>query len=64
MSSPTPRDFNMGPHVFVGPAFLANFGRLWWSTGAYLRVTDLDRASALGDEFGRVWVRTIIGLGF
>jgi hypothetical protein len=59
-----PRPFGLGPHVFVGPTFLAAFGRLWWSTGAYARVTDLDRAVAAGDAFGRFWVRTIIGVGF
>jgi hypothetical protein len=61
---PATRAFNLGPHVYVGPTFLANFGRLWWTTGAYARVTDTERAVMLGDQFGRFWVRTIIGLGF
>jgi hypothetical protein len=55
-------EFNAGPHVFAGPTFLANFGRLWWSTGAYLRATGLSSASAIGDEFGRLWVRTMVGI--
>ena len=59
-----PAPFNDGPHVYVGPAVLASFGRLWWSTGVYGRVTDLDRSTVVGDSYGRVWVRTIIGLGF
>jgi hypothetical protein len=65
-----PRAFNQGPHVYVGPAFMANFGRLWWTTGVYLRVTDFDRAVAVGDmatagdSFGRFWFRTIVGLSF
>lgn len=58
------RGFNLGPHAYVGPAFLASFGRLWWSTGAYLRVTDAGRATQLGDAYGHLWVRTIVGLGF
>ncbi|MEA2696274.1 MAG: hypothetical protein QOI66_545, partial [Myxococcales bacterium] len=37
------RAFNLGPHVFVGPAFLLNFGRVWWATGAYLRVSNFSR---------------------
>jgi hypothetical protein len=56
--------FNEGPHVFVGPAFLASFGRLWWSTGVYGRVTDASRATQVGDSYGHVWARTIIGIGF
>jgi hypothetical protein len=64
VDAPATRVFNLGPHAYVGPTFLANFGRLWWTTGAYARVTDTDRAVMLGDQFGRFWVRTIIGLGF
>jgi hypothetical protein len=63
-NAPATRVFNLGPHAFVGPTFLANFGRLWWTTGAYARVTDTDRSVMLGDQYGRFWVRTIIGLGF
>jgi hypothetical protein len=59
-----PRPYDLGPHVYAGPAFLAAIGRLWWSTGVYLRVTDLERPVAVGDQFGRFWVRTIIGVGF
>lgn len=59
-----PRGFNQGPNAYVGPAVLANLGRLWWTTGLYARVTDAGRETQLGDTFGRVWVRTIIGVGF
>jgi hypothetical protein len=65
-----PRSFNQGPHVYVGPAFMANFGKVWWSSGLYLRVTDLERAvtpgdsTSAGDSFGRLWFRTIVGLSF
>ena len=63
-----PRDFNLGPHVYVGPAFMANFGNLWWSTGLYVRVTDFDRTvqvadpTRFGDSYGHFWFRTIVGL--
>ncbi len=59
-----PRPFNDGPHVFVGPAFMFNFGRVWWATGAYARVTDPGHDVQVGDAYGRVWVRTVVGLGF
>jgi len=56
-----PRAFNLGPHVFVGPAFMANLGKLWWTAGVYGRVTDAERATQPGDAFGRLWIRTIVG---
>jgi hypothetical protein len=65
-----PRPFNLGPHVYVGPTVMLDLGRMWWTTGVYLRVSNLDRAVAApeppvpGDAFGRFWVRTVIGLGF
>ena len=60
------RDFNLGPHVYVGPTFLANFGRLWWSTGA-LRARHRLRSSAgrqRQQPYGHLWFRTIVGLSF
>jgi hypothetical protein len=65
-----PRPFNLGPHVYAGPTVMLDLGRLWWTTGVYLRVSNLDRAVAApfppapGDAFGRFWVRTVIGLGW
>jgi len=58
------REFDQGPHVFVGPAFMFNFGPVWWTTGAYARATDPHHDNQAGDAFGRVWVRTVVGLGF
>ena len=58
------RDFDQGPHVFVGPAFMFNFGPVWWTTGAYARVTDPSHDVEPGDSFGRIWIRTVVGLGF
>jgi hypothetical protein len=62
-SSKPPRAFELGPHEFVGPTFMLNFGRIWWSTGAYLRVDDIQHTMAPLDNYGPVWVRTIIGFG-
>jgi hypothetical protein len=55
---------NLSPNVYVGPAILFNFGKLWWSTGAYLRVTDFNHVTQLTDSFGPVWFRMIVGLSF
>jgi hypothetical protein len=70
-SNPQPRTFNLGPQAYVGPTMMFDFGNLWWTTGAYLRVTDVghplfDGGSSRGvaDAFGNVWIRMIIGLSF
>jgi hypothetical protein len=52
----------LGPVGYVGPAVLFNFGKLWWSTGIYARVTQIDYTMQAGDPYGPVWIRTIIGL--
>jgi hypothetical protein len=59
---PNPRPFSVGPNQFVGPALMLNFGHLWWSTGVYLRANDINRAAQPLDNYGPVWVRTVIGL--
>ncbi len=60
---PATRAFELGPHEFVGPAVLLDFGRIWWSTGVYARVDDLTRDAQAGDNSGPVWVRTVVGFG-
>jgi len=61
-SAPHPRPFALGPHVYVGPVAHVNFGRLWCSSGVYLRATDTSRDVQQGDGFARVWLRSVIGL--
>jgi hypothetical protein len=64
------RTFNLGPQVYVGPTAMLDFGNFWWSTGAYLRVTDVRHDLDAGlnggapDAFGELWIRMIIGLSF
>ena len=62
-NSGTARVFNQGPHHFLGPTVLLQFGKLWWTTGAYLRLNEYGRTVAVGDSFGPVWIRTVIGVG-
>lgn len=54
--------FNTDPHHFLGPAFSFVWGKLWWTTAAYARLDSLSRAVHPGDKYGRVWVRSLIGL--
>ena len=62
--APSPRPFNVGPHQFVGPTLMLNLGRLWWTSGVYVRLNEFGRSLQPGDAFGSVWFRTVIGVGF
>src|SRR5262249_21314893 len=55
-------DFNDGIHHYLGPALSLQFGKLWWSTAAYLRMDHTKRTTQVGDEYGHVWFRSVIGL--
>jgi hypothetical protein len=46
----------------VGPTVMLNFGRLWWSNGLYFRASDPTRAVQAGDGYGRIWLRSVIGV--
>lgn len=59
--APHPRPFSVGPAGYVGPTVLLNFGKLWWSTGLYTRVTDFDHSMQPGEPSGPFWGRTIVG---
>jgi hypothetical protein len=64
-SAPGPLPLNLRPNVYVGPAILLDFGKFWWSTGAYLRVTNFDHTMVPGqDSFGAVWFRMMVGISF
>jgi hypothetical protein len=54
--------FNPALHHYVGPALLLLFNRFWWVVAPYVRVDAPDRPTQLGDQFGRLWVRTIVGI--
>lgn len=54
--------FNPAPHHYAGPALLLLFNRFWWNIGPSIRLDALDRPTQLGDQFGRLWVRTIVGI--
>ncbi len=56
------RTFDQGPHHYAGPVMMFNFGKLWWSTGVYARMSDPHHTLDAGEGFGRVYARTIVGL--
>ncbi len=55
------RTFGLGPQYYAGPAVMRNFGKLWWSVGAYLRVSDPSHEVQPGELYGKVWFRSMIG---
>ena len=59
--APPARTFSLGPAGYLGPTLLINFGRMWWSTGVYARLTDIDHTMQVGEPYGPIWARTIVG---
>jgi hypothetical protein len=57
-----------GDH-FLGPTCLVQFGKIWWSTGAYVHLDGVHAptptAGVTGEPFdGPVWFRTIVGISY
>jgi hypothetical protein len=57
-----PRPFNVGPVEYLGPTMSFNFGRFWWTSGAYVRLNQPLRSLEPGDAYGNFWFRTIVGV--
>lgn len=49
---------------YLGPTLLLQSGEAWWSTGVYARLDNFAEAARAEDPYGKVWVRTMVGLGF
>ena len=58
---PPVRTFGLGPQAYLGPTVLYNFGKLWWSTGVYARITEASHDLQPGEPYGRLWIRSVIG---
>jgi hypothetical protein len=54
--------FATGWHHYVGPALLFQTSRVWLAAAPYVRLDHLDRAGQVNDQFGRFWLRTIVGI--
>ncbi len=53
-----------GGRHYLGPTVLLQLGEAWWSTGVYARLDHLGDATKVDDPYGKVWIRTMVGLGF
>jgi hypothetical protein len=47
---------------YAGPTLLLQGKKAWLSVGAYARLDQLGGGVAVGDPFGKVWIRTVLGL--
>lgn len=50
-----------GPHHYLGPTLLLQGADVWTALGLYARLDSLTEAPPVGDEYGRLWVRLILG---
>ena len=57
-------DAPTGARHYLGPTFLLQSGEAWWSTGVYARMDHLGDSLQAEDPYGKVWIRTMVGLGF
>jgi hypothetical protein len=61
--APATTVFNLEDQQYVGPTIHLNLGRIWWTSGAYARLTNINHALEPGvDSFGPLWFRTVIGV--
>jgi hypothetical protein len=54
--------FNSGPLGWLGPTFSWQSERFWVTTGVYARLNDFNRPARIGDLYGRLWVRFMLGI--
>lgn len=57
-------DSPSGARHYLGPTFLLQSGEAWWSTGVYARLDGFGDEAVAEDPYGKVWIRTMVGLGF
>ncbi len=47
---------------YAGPTLLLQAERIWLAVGAYARLDRLGTGVSVGDPFGKVWIRTLLGI--
>lgn len=54
------------PEQYLGPTVIVQLGKIWWTTGAYVRLNDAFQtpSAQTSNPYGPFWIRTIIGIGF
>jgi hypothetical protein len=49
-------------HHYLGPTFLYQKGPVFFSLGVYARMDNLGDTATVGDQYGKIWLRSIVGL--
>ncbi len=52
---------NRRAHHFIGPTAHLALGRLWWTFGAYVNLSNVNNPQP-GEVYGPVWFRSVLGL--
>ena len=47
----------------MGPVLMAQLGEYWLSMGGYLRLNGLGETLQVGESYGPVYLRLILGMG-
>jgi hypothetical protein len=56
-------DSPSGTRHYAGPTLLVQSGEVFLSLGVYLRLDHLGAGTVVDDPYGRVWFRTLLGIG-
>jgi hypothetical protein len=57
--------FNDGPHHYIGPTMRLVFGNFFWTTGLYMRASNIGYVLNPGiDAYGPIWFRSLVGFSF
>ncbi len=56
--------YSLLPQQYVGPTAMVDLGKLWWSVGVYARASYPRYQNQIGELYGPIWVRTVIGISF
>jgi hypothetical protein len=62
--NPANSDSPTAARHYLGPTILLQSGEAWWSTGVYARLDHFSQSAQAEDPYGKVWIRTMVGLGF
>jgi hypothetical protein len=56
-------DAPTGTHHYLGPTLLLQSGEFFLSVGAYFRLDGIAAEPVVNDPYGKVWIRTLVGIG-
>jgi hypothetical protein len=57
-------DSPSGARHYLGPTFLLQSGEAWCNLGVYARLDHLAESAQAEDPYGKLWFRTMVGMGF